>query len=392
MNVERFFKIFSKPDDIWSAAERGDIEAIKKFVAQGANVNSKQDEEGWRPLHCAARAGHLETVKELVRLGAKISVRESGGYTPFHAAFWDNANVKTALIDFFLGAGADINKNVKGGGTVLSLAALGGNEVVVRHLLARGADPNAATDTMLSAASGKNVKVVEILLQAGAKVNAEPRQDSALGSAALYGQIEIVRLLLANGANPNHRDNSNETALMSAVMSKKIAVVQLLLEARADVNVKSFDDRTALDRAEWQKLHKIATLLKTAGAKRGSEIVGSGIKDNPTTSWELLHGTILGATLEPWPAAAGQIKLVVDVTQDDYSNSFSGIVNYRVTRTEENSEEWLPFPDGEEDEDGNVLYSATINLVKGANIIQFRIRGKRDKDFIYPDCWPVEVR
>lgn len=385
--------MFSKPDDIWFAAERGDVEAVKNFAAQGADVNGKQDEGKWRPLHCAARAGHLEIVKELIRLGAKMNVCTSDGYTPLHVAFYDDKANKD-VVDYFLDAGVDINKNVKGGSTVLSLAALSGDEAMVKHLLSRGADPNAATgyySTLCHAADSKNLKVVEILLQAGAKDNAEPRQGSALGSAALYGQIEIMRLLLANGANPNHRDNQNQTALMSAVMSKKIAAVQMLLEVGADVNVKSIDERTALDRAEREKLPKIAQLLKNAGAKHGNEIAESGNKDNPTTSWELLHGTVLGATLEPWPPTEGKAKLKVEVTKDDYNNSFSGILKYRVVRSGKNLEPWIRVF-GETDENGDFLSSEEIVLARGENFVQFQIKDKRDKDFAELESWPLKVQ
>jgi ankyrin repeat protein len=389
--IEKFLKMFSKPDDIWSAAGRGDMEAVKNFIAQGADVNGKQDEERYTPLHFAAKAGHLESVKELVRLGAKINARTAYGYLPIHLAIEGNA--KQDLIDYFLDAGIDINKDIKGGGTILSLAALCHNEQLVQHLLSRGADPNGGADQspMVSAASSRNIKIVDILLQAGTKVNVEPRKDSPLEIAALYGQIEMMKLLLANGANPNHRDYQNQTALMSAVMSKKIEAVQMLLEAGADVNVKSIDERTALDRAEWQKLPEIATLLKNYGAKHGNEIAESGNKDNPTTSWELLHGTVLGATLEPWPPTEGKAKLNIEITKDDYHNSFIGILEYRVTRSEKNSETWIRVF-GKTDEDGNVLSCEEIILARGENSVQFRIKGKGDKDFLELENWPLKVQ
>jgi ankyrin repeat protein len=315
--------------------------------------------------------------------------------------FWndDYGKANKDVVDYFLDAGADINKNVKGGGTILSLAALRGDEAMLKHLLARGADPNAATDgsTMDNAASSENIKVVEILLQAGAKVNNDSKTSSALGSAAIRGQVEIMRLLLANGADPNYRDYENHTALMSAVMSQNVEAVRLLLEAGADMNVKSQDERTALDRAEINDFPQIAALLINAGAKRGSEITESGNKDNPTTSWELyglgksLEGMCLGATLEPWPPAEGKAKLKVDVSQDDYGRSFSGDLEYRVVHSEKSSEPWIRVF-GEIDEDGEFLSSEEIVLARGENLVQFRIKGKRAKDFSDLESWPLEVQ
>ena len=38
------------PKDIWEAAEQGDIEAVKEYLAIGTNVNAK-GEDGWTPLN-----------------------------------------------------------------------------------------------------------------------------------------------------------------------------------------------------------------------------------------------------------------------------------------------------------------------------------------------------
>jgi ankyrin repeat protein len=394
-----FQKLF-KPRNIWSAAKRGDVEAINFFIAQGADVNGKSS-DGWTPLHEAANSGQVEAIRELVRLGGGINSRSGDGSLPLVLSVGENA--KLEVVECLLELGADINKTEKGGGTALSQASLSGDEKIVRYLLSHGASPNSSSgvcwvnNPLVAAANSKNIKVVELLLQAGAKVNAEPRHDSALATAALWGQIEIMRLLLANGANPNHRDDSNQTALMSAVMSKNAEAVRLLLEAGADMNVKSGDERTALDRAEFHKFPQIAALLVSAGAKRGSEIAESGNKDNPTTSWELyglgksLEGMVLGATLEPWPPAEGKAKLNVEVTQDDYGNSFSGTLEYRVVRSEKNSDPWIQVF-GEIVEDGGFLSSEEMVLARGANFVQFRIKGKRSKDFTELESWPLKVQ
>jgi ankyrin repeat protein len=62
--------------------------------------------------------------------------------------------------------------------------------------------------------------------------------------AALYGNAEAVRLLLANGAAPNTANNEGTTALMWAVDS--IDKVRLLLDGGAHVNARADDERTSL--------------------------------------------------------------------------------------------------------------------------------------------------
>jgi ankyrin repeat protein len=60
------------------AAARGDVEAIKQWVAAGRDVNV-EDSNGWYPLHEASRTGEVDALKALVDGGADIGVITHGG-------------------------------------------------------------------------------------------------------------------------------------------------------------------------------------------------------------------------------------------------------------------------------------------------------------------------
>ena len=62
--------------------------------------------------------------------------------------------------------------------------------------------------------------------------------------AALYGDAEAVRLLLAHGANPNAQNDGGGTALMYAIEDAE--KTRLLLDRGADANARSGEGRTAL--------------------------------------------------------------------------------------------------------------------------------------------------
>ena len=57
---------------IHDAAMTGNIEAVKRDLAAGVDVNAK-DKYGWTPLHWAAREGHKKIVELLIDKGADVN-------------------------------------------------------------------------------------------------------------------------------------------------------------------------------------------------------------------------------------------------------------------------------------------------------------------------------
>ncbi|PHT86283.1 hypothetical protein T459_08389 [Capsicum annuum] len=72
-------------DTLHRAAGKGDVDNIKKCIAEGASVNGK-DQNGWTPLHRAAFKGKIEGAEVLVKHGAKLDVVDDCGHTPLHLA------------------------------------------------------------------------------------------------------------------------------------------------------------------------------------------------------------------------------------------------------------------------------------------------------------------
>lgn len=127
---------------------------------------------------------------------------------------------------------------------------------------------------LFEAAFHDDMQVITLLLQAGAKVNAETEsRETALDQAAFFGGKKEVALLLAHGANVAHRDDFGRTALNRAIEGDNADAVALLLAHGANANVRDEEGKTPLAQALDPSNHgfnraAIVKLLRQHGAKK----------------------------------------------------------------------------------------------------------------------------
>ena len=107
-----------KPPDISikDAITKGNIEAVKKHIAAGTDVNAK--ERGSTPLHYAG-FGPKETVELLIDAGADVNAKDGRGKTPLHTAAGGG---KKEIVELLISAGADVNAKKDNGKTPLDWA------------------------------------------------------------------------------------------------------------------------------------------------------------------------------------------------------------------------------------------------------------------------------
>lgn len=124
------------------------------------------------------------------------------------------------------------------GTTSLMHAAMLGDVVRIKRLLAQGVDANAigpdgSTALMWAAAAGTPL-AVNALLRAGAKVNLNPSgKGDALIAAVANNRPENVRILLNAGADPNSRNAEGQSALSIASSKNYFDIAKLLTQAGA---------------------------------------------------------------------------------------------------------------------------------------------------------------
>ena len=102
-----------KPNDLWKAALKGDLDTVKRFIASGADVNAK-DDNGFTVLQKAV--DHKEIAEALIDAGADVNATGFASQTPLHSA----ANIE--IVELLISKGADVNATDRYGNTPLDEA------------------------------------------------------------------------------------------------------------------------------------------------------------------------------------------------------------------------------------------------------------------------------
>jgi ankyrin repeat protein len=190
------------------------------------------------------------------------------------AALGDKAAAVSAL-----NAGAAIDARDAKLQTPLLIAIQNDNRDVAAHLIARGADINAVasnedTPWLLAGALGR-ASLLAAMLETG-KVDYAKRNrygGNALIPACERGHVETVQLLLERSEiNVNHINNLGWTALIEAVIlsdggPRHIEIVRLLLAHGADPNIADRDGISPLKHARDRRYDAIAGMIAEAGGR-----------------------------------------------------------------------------------------------------------------------------
>jgi hypothetical protein len=145
-----------------------------------------------------------------------------------------------------------------------------GDIAQAREWLAAGLNPNfqgdrIGTGLMIAAWEG-NVPLMEVFAARGADVNATNKLgETALMHAAWKGRMEAVRWLLAHGAKVD-REAMQWTALHYAAFAGQTEVADLLIDRGADVNARSPNGSSVLMMAVYEGKEDLAKRLLARGA------------------------------------------------------------------------------------------------------------------------------
>jgi ankyrin repeat protein len=188
---------------LMTASLTGKVEAVKLLLAKGAKVNAVENWKGQTPLMWAAAEGNTEATALLIEFGADVKAKSKSGFTPFLFAV-RNGHIDTARV--LLDHGANVNDIAPDGSSALSMAVVNAYFELAGMLVERGADPN------LPDPRGSVLHTIAWLRRPGSDPSAGAG-GAPKGPPIPQGRLDsldLARLLLKHGANPNARINWKE--------------------------------------------------------------------------------------------------------------------------------------------------------------------------------------
>ena len=261
---------------IHEAAATGDEYAVRVAAMDKATLNMP-DELGRTPLDIAVMNGHEFAAAHLIACGAAASEQTL-------------ALASTqATRDVVMGSLKKRQLEIQ-----LCEAVASNNMPEVRRLLAQGVNADALThdyqmSVLMAAVQARRVQMVQLLLDNGADVNyVNVQSKSVLHIAAAYADGDIVHRLLAAGANPMMKANNDATPLHDAVWQHNLSTVKALLPSYTAVNYNPDGGRNGLPL--MMAISNGSVDIVRAFIAAGTNLRGACFEKMPPLVWAVMRG------------------------------------------------------------------------------------------------------
>lgn len=223
---------------IHDASRKGDLETVRRIVADNPTLVDADDEHEWRPIFHAALCRHTDVVRFLIESGADLSAHD--GYVLHYAGEVPNNKEIVGLLVMYGALDAHV-RPVDDLSRQFLAAVFLGDERRVGAMLDRQPELALSTDgrgdhPLHHAARNGDTKIVRRLIQSGADVNAaNARGHTVLYCAGGHGHLDTVRLLLNHDADVDARFTDDGKTLLEWLAqypeSKQLTrVAELLVE------------------------------------------------------------------------------------------------------------------------------------------------------------------
>lgn len=163
---------------IHNAALRGNLDAVRRLINAGANVNARNNDERMTPLMFAAHGGHAHVIRHLLNRGANARARQTNDdprTALIYAVEKGNMNSVRALLRH-----SNINAQDGNGRSALTTAANLNKLNLVRMLVRAGAKPNEYTLEYINGRHNARNLMGSMLVRRALVKKAVPRMRAAM--------------------------------------------------------------------------------------------------------------------------------------------------------------------------------------------------------------------
>ena len=217
------------------------------------------------PLYYAAFCGFYDMAEHLIaKHPEQVHARGGRNQFPLPAALYKK-HLRVAHLLYRHGAAVDV-RGIHGN-TPLRTASTHGQIDIMLWLLDHGADVNARSDSgftpLSSAAHAMDLEAVQVLLEHNANINIQDNKGQTplcwvLSNCPPKGKfVDMVRLLLDRGADPNICNDDHSTPLHQASSRKLLEAARLLLSCGAKVDEKDGRGKTPFQLAASDEMAKL---------------------------------------------------------------------------------------------------------------------------------------
>ena len=278
---------FSDPPDnnFWTMVGVGNLQAVKQHLAKGLDINAK-NKDGATALQIATLFGQYEIAELLVQKGADVNTKANDGTTALHsAAFLGHYKEAKLLLENRI----DANIRNNDGATAIDILNLDWRTTqFVAQMLSLQVDKEKVED-------GRN-RIKKLLGQQVAPLDNQSNQSDFVGQslheAVLVGNLEGVKRHIVMKSDLNQKDpnlqGQGASALHIASIFGQLEIVELLIQAGVDLNQADREGSTPVHAAAFFCHEKILLSLLNAGAAPNQP-------DNKGT-------TPLDSVISPWIA------------------------------------------------------------------------------------------
>ncbi len=218
----------------------GSVAKAKLLLEWGGSLDDKWHCEK-SAIDCAIESSSSEMLMWLISLGADINSHGHGGTTPLmNAALYGKADAVQILLE----NRADVAAVDEFDQQAINFSI---DTRSIRLLASAGADLNHVDGLgkfpLMNAVEARNLESVQVLIELGADANNHSFGYTALHQAANYDNLKIMELLLRAGADPNAAEDDGQWRPLWRAKSRE--AVQLLIDNGADLNLEDEFSHTA---------------------------------------------------------------------------------------------------------------------------------------------------